>query len=172
MKLDECKEKLGEELARLVNEGAKVYLVENMRMGKVFKVVEERVRINVGSKAEPMPIAFEMEDFYHKIMNDLIVAQSRVEFDDNGNFVKVKPRATPMPEKATKVVKELTVGVKVEPKVTTTAMESGYINEKTGKFSLEKKRGYTEIRFERVKKKVELELDEAQIEKLKEMGLL
>jgi len=60
------------------------------------------------------------------------------------------------------------VSVQKSPSLT----EIGFINEKTGKFSLERKRGYTEIRFDRVKRKVELELDESQVEKLREMGLL
>jgi hypothetical protein len=177
MKLDECKEKLGEELNRLLNEGAKVYLVENMRIGRVFKVANEVVRVDAGTKAEPMPIMFEMPDFYHKVINDKIVALSRVSFDEDGKFTGVKPRQTPLPQKVappSKTVGELNVKINTEVGVQKklTQAETGFINEKTGKFSLEKKRGYTEIRFERVKRKVELELDEAQVEKLREMGLL
>jgi hypothetical protein len=177
MNLDQCKEKLGEELSRLLNEGAKVYLVDNMRIGKVFKVAEQIVRIDAGSKAEPMPIMFEMADFYHSVMNDKIVALSRVSFDEDGKFTGVKPRATPLPERVTvpsKTVGELNVKINTDVSVqkSPSLTEIGFINEKTGKFSLERKRGYTEIRFDRVKRKVELELDESQVEKLREMGLL
>lgn len=185
MNLEQAIEKAGTELAPLFKEGAKVYLTEYSRMGKVFKVVEKVVRVNCGTKSEPMPILYEMPDYLRGVLNDTIVHLSRVKFGDEGEFIGVNPRSTPKLEKVSSsamvkqaidltpaedvIVTDGTVDVNTR---ITEDKEVGFINEKTGKFSKEKKRGYVEIRFERVRKKVELELDESQLEKLKEMGII
>ena len=173
MNLEQAKEKLGEELSVLLKEGTKVYLVDRYRLGKVKKVVDQIVRVDVGTKKEPMLMSYEMLDYCADVLIDKIITLNRAQFDDDGNFTGKKPRETPLPAKKTggKPPVEHDQPIQTQPTVNND-LETGYINEKTGKFSREKKRGYVEIKFQKTKKKVALELDEAQIEKLKEMGLL
>lgn len=170
MKLEEAKEKLGEELSVLLRESAKVYLVDEMRMGVVTKVVDEAIRINIGTKKQPQMIRFDMQEYHDKVLKDKIVSKSRAEFNDDGMFLGVKERQTPIPSKPKKEKPVSRESIKEVQQVED--FEIGYINEKTGKFSTEKKRGYVEIKFQRVKRKVELELDESQLQKLKELGLI
>jgi hypothetical protein len=94
-------------------------------------------------------------------------------FDDDGNFKGVKPRQTPLPQKAQVAESQPpTKPLTIDQKCDTTQFETAYINEKTGRFSSVKKRGYTEIKFQRIKTSVHLQLDASQIEKLKSLGIL
>jgi hypothetical protein len=49
---------------------------------------------------------------------------------------------------------------------------TAYIDEKSGKFSKTMQAGMIEIKYKKVTRKVSLELDSAQLQKLKELGII
>lgn len=162
------KEQIKEELSPLANIGAKLYLREYNSFGIVTDSADE-VKINIGTKNEPMPVAYERNQFFELALKDRIVARHRCVFSDDGRLTDVKPLKTalssvqaPTPSPTIPQVQKPLEG----------EFETGYINEKTGKYSKEPKRGYSEIRFQKVKKRLSLDLDESQIEKLKELGII
>lgn len=161
-----------EQLEPLLKEGAKVYYLTNNKIAKVERVAEKVITVNAGTKKAPMYLRYEIPEYKQMLINEEIVPMSRCNFDDEGEFNGLKPKdwgkSAPPQKKPSEPPKKAPESVPA----TEAEAEYGWINEKTGKFSSEKKRGYTQIKFERVKKKVELELDETQMEKLKELGLL
>lgn len=146
-------------------ENAKIYLVNEELMARITEIKEGEVHIKGGGGEYVRNLTFSEFEFDTKCECEEIVSQKDAKFNDNGEFIGIKGTN---PEQA-KPAKQTP---KPSPKPKESEMEIGWINEKTGKFSREKKRGYTQIRFEKVKKKVELEIDETQLQKLKEMGLV
>jgi hypothetical protein len=156
------------ELEPLVKVGAKLYLREYNSFGQVTDSGDE-VKINIGTKKEPMPVSYERTQFFELAVKDRIVARHRCEFNDNGDLVNVKPSnlsfKPPQPPTPSPTLPQVQKPLEGE-------FQTGFINEKTGKFSTEPKRGYSEIRFQKVKKEVTLQLSDEQIEQLKELGVL
>jgi hypothetical protein len=150
----------------LRTQNAKIYLTKINCFGTVVKVSPEVITVNTGTKKEPRNNRYEVYEFDEMVRTREIVPKSEVEFDDNGNFVGLK---TPIQE----ITQQPKVVPQESPKIIVDKLtEIGYINEKTGKFSKEKKRGYTQIRYEKVKQKITIELDEEKIEELRKLGVL
>lgn len=158
---------LDADLQRILNIGAKVYNTTNNKQGKVIDV-SDRVHIEYTDNQRDI---FEEDEFKKMLVDDIIVANYRLTMG-SGNKFKVIPREgqpnvsrqsnNPPSIKRTKVTDQ-----PKEPK-----LEVGYINFKTGKFSTESKRGYTKVEYRKATTKIELEIDEDQLRKLKEMGLV
>jgi len=157
---------LSQELEILVNENVKVYLVTESRDGKVVSISDSEIKINLGTKKEPMYVKLTPNEYRKRLNDDTIVHNKRVIYSDRGNFTGVRPREGEITEPIPKVT--------LAPKVTKKAVSDllrGYINKTSGKFSESKKRGYTEIEYRPVKTMVTIELTTEQIEKLKELGV-
>lgn len=170
----ENEEKLEKPDNPLRKEGAKVYLVSEGLIARVIEINKNEVQVKGGSKEYPRELTFSEYEFDEKCRLQEIVAQSQAQFNDNGEYTGIKGQ----PKKQKKSV-QLVKKPKKENKnainpdsLNKFEPEIGWINEKTGKFSKEKKRGYTQIKFERIKKKVSLELDDSQLQKLKELGII
>lgn len=159
------------ELQVMLKQKAKVYLVKEQRYASVKSVAEEKVTLDIGTAKQPQNIYFEMHEYLYKITNDAIVLKKRAIFDEDGYFVRVEPLSGQQPKEELPEPKQVKAEVKKEASVDS-EFETGWINEKTRKFSDVKKRGYTEIEFRRKKRTVELQLTDDKIEELKRMGIL
>ena len=162
---------LDQDLQLIVQENAKVYLVKETRIGTITKIKEDLVEVNIGTKKSPENIRFSTSEFCYKLSVEDIVAKSRVQYNERGNYTGLKPR-TGVSKHSKVETKVITPVLKTPPLNSTTELIQGFINEKTGKFSKTQKRGYTEIKYSVVKTRVTLDLNDEQIEKLKEMGVL
>jgi hypothetical protein len=165
---------------KLRQEGSKLYLTDIHCFATVFKTSQEVITLNTGTKKEPRYNRYETYEFDDKVRRGQIVGKSQVIFDENGKFVGVKEdngnlavnphveHPVTYPEPAQKQLTEAVAEYTKPPQ----DFEVAYINEKTGKFSREKKRGYTQIKFTKVKQTITLELDDEKIEELRKLGVL
>lgn len=159
---------------KLRQEGSKLYLTDIHCFATVAKVSEEVITLNTGTKKEPRYNRYEVYEFDSMVSKGKIVGKSQVIFDENGNFAGVKDDNNNLVVEDPRSIEVFappsteTSHVVSKPQLT----EVAYINEKTGKFSREKKRGYTQIKFTKVKQTITLELDDEKIEELKKLGVL
>jgi hypothetical protein len=167
---------------KLRQEGSKLYLTDIHCFATVAKISEEVITLNTGSKKDPRYNRYETYEFDDKVRKGHIVAKSQVLFDESGNFVGVKDNHSNLVIDLPPELEQNSVIIQPSPEIISTALsewvnpskklEVGYINEKTGKFSREKKRGYTQIKFTKVKQTITLELDDEKIEELRKLGVL
>ena len=163
---------LDPDLQRILNVGAKVYEVESKRQGRVVSLSDNFVVVDYGNNVKSDVRDYETLAFKQKLVNDEIVSNSRLSMG-NGNSFKVKPRpATLNIDTKGKTMKGPTSQVQELPRPKEYRLEIGYINFKTGRFSETKKKGYTKVEYRKATTKIELEIDEDQLRKLKEMGLV
>jgi hypothetical protein len=163
---------------KLRQEGAKLYLTDIHCFATVAKVSEQVITLNTGTKKEPRYNRYEVYEFDSMVKSSKIVGKSQVLFDEKGNFAGVKDdssnivvepdQSVTFPDPTPKQISEALTSYIKPPQ----DFETAYINEKTGKFSREKKRGYTQIKFTKVKQTITLELDDEKIEELKKLGVL
>lgn len=160
------------DLQRIFNVGAKVYNTSTSSQGKVSSVVEDSIFVDYGNKAKSNITEYTKDDFSELLLQDQIVAASRLTIGTGDKF-KIKPRLGQL-ELSTKPAKWTGSAPNVQslPRPGQPNLEVGYINEKTGKFSKEYKKGYIKIEYKKATQKVVLELDDDQLTKLKELGLV
>lgn len=164
------------DLQLIFNVGAKVYDTKAKRLGTVLSVdrIENdvtEVSIDFGTKAKAEVINYDIETFKTALLADKIVSKSRLSLGKGDGFT-VKPR---LGQPAPQVPNNSQSQSKIEPIKATPGvekLEKAYINEKTGKFSKTKKKGYVQIEYRKVTRPVTLEVDDEVMEKLKEMGLV
>lgn len=161
------------DLKRICQPNAKVYMTDTKQFGTVTAFADiVTVKLDQGkaSKAE----TYSRLDFIDKITNDLIVSKSRVVIPDGdtGN-VRVKPRVIAQ-EIQTMDPKSFPAPqiVLTSPPIVQDKLLVGYIDEKTGKFSKTLQTGLIEIHYKKVTRKVQLELDSVQLQKLRELGII
>lgn len=156
---------LPEDLQRIIQSGAKIYDTKSKLQGKVVEIEASEVHIKYGKL--PLSVIC-IEEFKDKLLKDEIVSQSRLTMGVGNNF-KVLPRVNPpvTPNKPQSQIK--TPPAKTPPGI---ELATAYINEKTGKFSKTKKKGYVKIEYRKVTQPVTLEVDDEMLEKLKELGLV
>lgn len=158
--------KLDEDLQRILNVGAKVYHVKDDAQGKVQSVDDESVKVEFGELNQSYVKTYEVDEFKQMLVDDQIVANYRLTMGQGSKF-KVMPRTGSDTTRQSSTKPAAKSNQSTQPK-----LEVGYINFKTGKFSTESKRGYTKVEFRKATQKVTLEIDEDQLRKLKEMGLV
>lgn len=158
--------KLDEDLQRILNVGAKVYHVKDDAQGKVQSVDDESVRVEFGELNQSYVKAYKVDEFKQMLVDDQIVANYRLTMGQGSKF-KVMPRAGSDTTRQSSTKPAAKSNQSTQPK-----LETGYINFKIGKFSTESKRGYTKVEYRKATQKVTLEIDEDQLRKLKEMGLV
>lgn len=173
---------LDPDLQRILNVNAKIYNSQTKRQGKVISVSPELVIVDYGNKAKSDTEEYDIEDFSQMLIDDVIVANSRLTMDSKDNF-KIKPRV-----KSAQTV-NMTQDVKIEGEpglgllkvdnsksykpaieINNQSLEVGYINFSTSKFSTEPKKGYTKVEFRKCVERVTLELTSEQLEELREKG--
>lgn len=166
---------LDTDLQRILNVGAKVYNTKTKRQGKVIEVSDSTVSVDYGNSAKSEIDNVDINEFKQHLASDEIVANYRLTMGSNNNFkvlartgaqVSVTHKTTGKPSPAKP--KPDTVR-QTQPSA---ALETGYINFKTNRFSKEPKKGYTKVEYRKATQKVTLEIDEDQLKKLKEMGLV
>lgn len=164
------------DLKRICQANAKVYFIDSKEFGTVMMFGDEvKVKLDQGkaSKTE----LFSRSDFIDKITNDEIVAKSRVSIPegDNGS-VRIKPRVIKPEVESINTLPANAVSmsppVVMELSRPLDKLLTGYIDEKTGKFSRTLQTGMIEIQYRKVTRKVQLELDSVQLQKLKELGII
>jgi hypothetical protein len=166
------------DLKRICQANAKVYLTDIKQFGVVTSFSDiVNVKLDQGRASSTQ--TFSKDEFLDKIANDVIVSKSRVIVPEgDSGSIKIKPRV-----KASEVPSPITMDPKQFPQlqVLTVApalpvpqekLLTGYIDEKTGKFSKTLQTGFTEIHYKKVTRKVQLELDSVQLQKLKELGII
>lgn len=163
--------KLDTDLQRILNVGAKVYDTASKKQGKVIDVSNDNVCVDYGNSAASDVVDYGREDFEKALVDDKIVANYRLTMGPSNNF-KVIPRTGPVDPISGK-----SKPAKPKPKTSQSKpagpkLEVGYVNFKSGRFSKTSKKGYTKIEYRKAVQKVELELDDEQLKKLKEMGLI
>lgn len=164
------------DLKRICQPNAKVYMTDTKQFGTVTAFADTvTVKLDQGkaSKAE----TYSRLDFIDKITNDIIVSKSRVVIPDGdtGN-VRVKPRVIAQePLTMDPLVSRSSEPAHLVRAVTPVVQELllvGYIDEKTGKFSKTLQTGMIQIEYRKITRKVQLELDSVQLQKLKELGII
>ena len=156
------------DLQRILTVGAKVYDTQGKRQGKVYSVNDLEVMIDYGKGQSQ---AYEMGDFSKLLLEDSIVANSRITIG-NGDKLVIKPRVTETYESTPPVrMSGKTPNIQSTPRPET-KLEIAYINEKTGRFSTEPKKGYVKIEYRKAVEKITVEVDSEMLEKLKELGLV
>lgn len=183
---------LTDEQKLVLNEGAKIYLIPEQRLGVVHAKREDiqEIQVNIGTTKEPIVIKFSKDEYEKKVYHDDIVARTRVKFTPQGGFGGVKPLTTPpitnknameglltkeqvmsdLPTCKAEDVVQSPLDVKYGPQTGSTKV--AYINEKTGRFRLTPKEGYVRIEYREVEtKEVTLDLTEEQLKVLKDMGI-
>lgn len=181
---------LDTDLQRILNINAKIYNSQTKRQGKVISVSPELVIVDYGNKARSDTQEYDIEDFSQMLIDDVIVANSRLTMDSRDNF-QIKPRvksAQPVkvtpdvklkdrPEDKVQYMKDLhpsspfTNHLGPQPDLTNRQpAEVGYINFSTNNFSAEPKKGYTKVEYRKVVERVTLDLTSEQLEELREKG--
>tara|TARA_R100001086_G_scaffold249160_1_gene188070 strand:- start:1798 stop:2301 length:504 start_codon:yes stop_codon:yes gene_type:complete len=165
---------LDEDLQRILNIGAKIYNTQNKKQGKVVNVTDS-ILIEYTDNSRD---SFEESEFKKMLVDDIVVSNSRLTMG-SGNEFKIRPRVgiiqPPKPYKTTGKVDTQTTSRPKDPEYfkNIKSFKTGYINSKTGRFREDFKEGYTKIEYREIKtQKVELEVDEDTLAKLKEMGLV
>lgn len=82
---------LDPDLQRILNINAKIYNSQTKRQGKVISVSPELVIVDYGNKARSDTQEYDIEDFSQMLIDDVIVANSRLTMGSKDNF-KIKPR--------------------------------------------------------------------------------
>lgn len=162
--------KLPEDLQRILNVGAKVYNTQTKKQGKVTDVSDSQVSV---TNTDGGAYSVVRSEFEKMLIDDHIVSNSRLTIG-SGNLFKVRPREGSPVEVKSVSKPEIKAEVKDEPEVESkpSDLEEAYINEKTGRFSKTKKKGYIKIEYRKATQKLTLEIDDEQLAKLKEMGLV
>jgi len=173
--------KLTDEQKLVMKESVKIYLVPEQRMGKVHKVTSEMLTLNIGTTKEPQYIKFTPKEYESKIAKEEVVLQKRVIWGKNGQYAGVKPLDNPPVHECAEFDEVQSHVIEPAPSNHTDTPEFlcavpfpevGYLNRKTKRFSLTPKDNYVRIEFREVKtKRVSLDLTDAQIELLEEMGI-
>lgn len=159
---------LPEDLQRILNIGAKVYNTQAKKQGKVVDTKPNlEIAVDYGNSVRSELMIYDIDVFKKMLLNDEIVSNSRLTMGSGDSF-KVHPRVhTPKPPNSP---------AKVAPQPhkpsTPSNLKIGYVNFKAGRFSEEQKRGYTKIEYKKSTQKVEIEVNEDQLRKLREMGLI
>lgn len=167
------------DLQMIFNTGAKVYQVSTKEQGKVSSINDQSIFVDYGNKAKSKVVEYNRDDFSELLLSDSIVAGSRLTLGV-GNDFKIKPRLgqpTAITASKPKLVDKSGIPVNVNNNdnlqvAQDIKLETGYINEKTGKFSKEKKKGYIKIEYRKATQKVTLDIDDETMAKLKEMGIV
>lgn len=177
------------DLKRVAQVNAKIYLKDRKQFGNISYYGDDMVKVNVGTSKEPYYIDYSTADFHAKLINEEVVAKSRVTMkDDDSMRVTIRPRVI-MAEPETSSVQDLKPITTYGPPMTMDLplfpgphipkpfqpkqeLLTGYIDEKSGKFSATLQSGMIEIKYHKVTRKVELELDSVQLAKLKELGII
>jgi hypothetical protein len=173
---------LPQDLKRVAQVNAKVYVKSTKQFGNISYYGDDIVKINVGTTKEPYYLDYSTDDFHAKLLDENIVAKARVSMkDDDSHKISIKPRvimAEPItafgPPMEIPAISNgrLEVSATTYPAPTKQELTTGYIDEKSGKFSSTLQSGFIEIQYRKVTKKVELELDSVQLSKLKELGII
>lgn len=175
------------DLKRVAQVNAKVYITNSRQFGNVDYYGADIVKINIGTSKVPSYIDMTQDEFHSKLLDDLIVAKARVKMsDDEASRVSIKPRVI-MEEPPQTSLDGSSITKSDDPVVITRLFDNkasiqkpevkqelltGYIDERTGKFSSSLQTGMIEIHYYKVTRKVELELDSVQLAKLRELGII
>lgn len=161
------------DLQRVVQEGAKVYNAPKDKQGKVIIVTESQVNIQYTDKSIDV---FDLPEFKNLLKEDKIVSSSRLTMG-SGNKFKVRPRVGKVgldqslnPKPSPKPVQPVHPVTRQEPKIA--EYKIGYLKEKTGRFSKTPKEGYTKIEYKECTETITLQVTEAELNKLRELGLI
>lgn len=170
------------DLKRVAQVNAKVYLKDRKQFGNISYYGTDLVKVNVGTSKEPFYVDFSTPDFHSKLMSEEVVAKSRVTMkDDDSMRVTIRPRVIMAEPESTSGHQSMDPKSFPVPQVLNVApanpspqnaLLTGYIDEKSGKFSTTLQSGFIEVRYHKVTRKVELELDSVQLAKLKELGII
>lgn len=170
------------DLKRVAQVNAKIYLKDRKQFGNISYYGDDMVKVNVGTAKEPYYIDYATADFHAKLMSEDVVAKSRVTMkDDDSMRVTIRPRVIMAEPEApiTAFGPPITMDPllfpapqMLKPPQPTRELLTGYIDEKSGKFSPTLQNGMIEIKYHKVTRKVELELDSVQLAKLKELGII
>ena len=162
------------DLARICQSGAKVYLPKLKEFGTVTKFMDAvDIRLDQGKSSSTT--SYSRDEFLQLLVNDEIVAKSRVILpEDENKPMRIKPRAKVAPIPAAPPAPASLSAAQISPAKAPIeeSLLTGYINESTGKFSKTLQPGMIEIKYKKVTKKLELELDSVQLQKLKELGII
>ena len=166
---------LPEDLKKICQEKARVYLVSETREGVVTKIDKKEVVINIGTKRTPMDYKLSLPEFIDKLKLDKIVAKTRLSAGKNGYIVQ--KRTGELVESTTED-KKPTLESQVIPSAgkSTNSNEGGlqvaYLNSKKGWFSKEPKEGYSKILYKYDTTKITLDLTSEDVLRLKELGII
>lgn len=172
------------DLARICQSGAKVYFPKTREFGTVTKFMNN-VEVKLDQGRASSSTSFNRDEFLNMLQNDEVVAKSRVSIPEgDSGSVRIKPRpklvqagpaATPVipmqPQSMDpRTMPKLEVIQPAPPVIEATL--TGYIDEKSGKFSKTMQPGMVEIKYTKVTRKMTLELDSVQLQKLRELGII
>lgn len=163
------------DLARICQPSAKVYFPKLKEFGTVTKFMDNvEVRLDQGKASSTK--SFGREEFIELLQSDEIVAKSRVVLpEDDNKPMRIKPRLAVAATNVAPLKPATTAPTLVRPIAETPIKEAlltGYIDEEKGKFSPTLQKGMIEIQYRKVTRKVSLELDSVQLQKLKELGII
>lgn len=163
------------DLARICQPGAKVYFSKRKEFGTVSKFIDTvDVRLDQGKASSS--VTFGRDEFLSMLQSDEVVAKSRVIIpEDDNKPIRIKPRLAVASDNVSPIKPAITAPTLVRPIAEEPNKETlltGYIDEKTGKFSKTLQPGMTEVYYKKVTKKMTLELDSVQLQKLRDMGII
>jgi hypothetical protein len=165
------------DLARVCQPGAKVYFPKLKQFGVVTKFMDT-VDIKLDQGKQSSSTSYQRDEFLEMLQTDQVIAKSRVVFpEDENKPIIIKPRPKAAQQAQTMNPKELAPQPQIivpapAPLPVQEKLLTGYIDEKTGKFSKTLQPGLIEIQYKKVTRKMELELDSVQLQKLKELGII
>ena len=167
------------DLKRICQANAKVYFTDRKQFGTVT-MFADTVNVKMDQGKSSSTESFSRQDFIDKITNDMIVSKSRVVIPEgDSGSVKIRPRIIKsepefqsMDPKQFAPLSRQTSPLPLNLTMPEPTLLKAYIDEKTGKFSRTLQAGMIEIEYRKVTRKVHLELDSAQLQKLKELGII
>lgn len=162
---------LPQDLKRVCQVGAKVYLKDKKIFGKVSYYSTDMVKISIGTTKSPDYIDYTPDEFHTKLTDESLVAGSRVAMADNDSGkVNIKPRVIMEVAQGVGEVINTPMSKTATPELSN--MLTGYINESTGNFSKTPVKDYVEIKYQKVTTSLTLKLDSVQLEALKKLGII
>lgn len=182
------------DLLNLVKKDAKLYLKSEQTFANVESADSVAISLNLGTKKVPHLVRMSVEDFKRDLVNDKIVARSRVTAGTGEEgAMRITPRKAGIPQVLTNlVINDINVlgpnlGPAVAPPIASQPLVSmmqiypvpepiklskAFINPSKGLFSLEPKQDFIEIEYREVVQKHTLELNTVQLEQLKKLGII
>lgn len=180
------------DLKILLQPKVNVYHRSQRQFGKVTEVRQDTqtITLNYGGTRSADLVEYDLDEFRKLLEDDIIVSKGRTYMDAQGNL-SVKPRVkvaapqetitVPSVELKPTTKADIESEIKESAKLYVEALKQdsnpeayqiGYINSKSGNFSVEPKKGYVKIEYRPVVEIVTLRLTSDQLEKIKELGII